>query len=181
MLNVYKFYDNAKDLSLYDKLNNKIDLLKYQYKWDSSMLDELEPILHLIVKIPRLSYHYAVKVLSHRFPEGEPAIMKDPDTAYCYAASIIKGRWKEAEPVIMKDSWSAFRYAEKILANDPNWTSIKGHENGRWPEAEPYIMEDPESTLSYADDVIKGRWPEAEPHIKQSVWWKVYKANFGIE
>ncbi len=107
--------------------------------------------------------------------------MRDPEYGYKYAKNIIKGRFPEAEPYIMKDSWHASRYAIKILANDPEWTSIKGHENGRWPEAEPYIMKDPEDILSYARDVIGGRWIEAEPHIKQSMWWTVYKAKFGIE
>jgi hypothetical protein len=179
MLNVYNYHDNAKDLSLYDKLNNKFDLLIDPSKMNSSM--DLEPILNIIIKKPKMAYFYAVKVLGHRFPEGEPAIMKDPECGYKYARDILKGRWEEAEPVIVKDSWSASQYAEDILSKDPKWTSIKGHENGRWPEAEPYIMKDPGSSYNYAKDVIKGRWREAEPAIMKYSWyWNDYARVFGI-
>jgi hypothetical protein len=186
MLNLYKYHDDAKSLSLYSELKSVLPRLLYPSKWwdENYTREDFKPVEHIIIRNPETSYYYASSVLHSRFPEAEPIIMKSP-IAVDYARYIIKGRWEDAEPYIKKQPEHAYLYARDILATDPDWTKIKGHENGRWPEAEPYIMKSPYHAYWYSIDIIDGRWHEAEPYIKDSTedgnyWWNEYKDYFGI-
>jgi hypothetical protein len=157
MLNIYKYFDEPSSLSLYDKFADGFNILNHQHKWGREIpAEDLEPFTGMI--------------------------RRDPEYAFHYARGVIQGRWPEAEPTIKESPTYACWYAEFILARDPEWTSIPGHENGRWPEAEPYIMKDPYDAYQYARQVIRKRWPEAEPYIKRSPddWWK-YNRIFKVD
>ena len=181
MLNVYKYFDDAKSLPLYKEIGTKAHLLNFRaWRYEKHTKEDFEPIIHIIARVPELSYHYAAEVSHSRFPEAEPVIMKSTSACH-YAMYIIKGRWKEAEPYIMKFPEYAFLYAREILATDQQWTSQPGHENGRWPEAEPYIMKDPFNTYWYSIEIIRGRWPEAEPYImKDPEYGQKYRNRYGF-
>ena len=170
MLNVYKFYDNPKDLPLYDKLNGTIDLLMESTWWNPSMVGQLEPLMSIIIKSPEFAFTYVAFVMEYsRWPEGEPAIMKEARFAYAYARDVIKGRWHKAESIIMKNPMYAWLYARYVI-------------KGRWEEAEPVIMTRAESAYQYAKNILKSRWPEAEPYIQKKLNdWATYKEYFGIK
>ena len=152
MLNIYDYYDDAKSLPMYTEITSRLYLLNRQQSWGRSIpAEDLEPLLGII--------------------------KRSPEYIFYYARNVIGGRWPEVEHTLMLKPKYAFHYAEYILAKDPEWTNMSGHENGRWPEAEPYIMKD-ETAYDYAKYILKRRWPEAEPLIRQSIWWKRYKDNF---
>lgn len=187
MLNIYKYYDDAKSLPMYNELKIALPRLSHPSGWwyENYTKEDFKSVEHIIAKDPKLSYSYVSSVLHSRFPEAEPIIMKSP-IAVDYARHIIKGRWLEAEPYIMKSPEHAYLYARDVLATDQKWMSKPGHENGRWPEAEPYIMKSPYHAYWYSMEIIDGRWPEAEPYIKAgdadgNYWWSEYKDFFGIE
>jgi hypothetical protein len=188
MLNLYKVFDNPTELPLYNELKSALPRLLHPSQWrdENYTREDFKPVEPIIIKNPETSYYYASGVLHSRFPEGEPIIMKSPVIAVDYARFIIAGRWEDAEPYIMKEPEPAYLYARDVLADDPDWTKIKGHENGRWPEAEPVIMKSPYYAYWYSIDVIGGRWTEAEPYIQAGTedgnyWWGEYKDYFGIE
>ena len=141
MLNVYKYYDDAKTLPKYKELNNVLPLLKKRSLWNPENAKKLEPIKHIIMQNQGNAYEYARFVLKERWPEAEPIIMKNPDYAYRYARDVINGRWEEAEPYIMKDPTYAYCYARDVI-------------KGRWEEAEPYIKKDPQYAHWYAKNII---------------------------
>jgi hypothetical protein len=206
MLNLYTKYDNPTELPLYSTLNDAMSLLEGPTWWDTSMVDQLEPLIPIITKIPELSFCYASFVLENkRFPEGESAIIKDRGKAYSYARYVLKGRWKdigkpEVEDMIMQDPLSARLYATDVIKG--RWPEAEpliakysfmaykyAYEiiKGRFPEAESVIMKDPEDAYNYALHILKCRWadigkPEAEEYIKKDKrWWSSYKEDFGIE
>lgn len=182
MLNIYKYYDDAKALPLYSKIVPALAVYKDMNEWNPSMRRVLEPLEHLIAKDPKQAYNYAKHVIKGRWPEAEPFILKDVIASFRYANGVLKCRWPEAEPLIIKDPYLAYEYARDILAKDKEWTSQPGHKNGRWPEAEPEIMKDPQRILLYARYVIKGRWSEAEPIIKaDDYYWERYKKENKVE
>lgn len=182
MLNVYNYYDDAEALPMYKELSPALGLYDNPHAWDTSSRPILKPIEHLIAKQPIYACKYAKDVLQGRFPEGEPIIMKYPNAALSYAKYVIGGRWRDAEPYIAEDIFQAFEYAtdvihgrfkaaepnimtspsqafeyaKEVLAKDPEWCAIPGHENGRWPEAEPEIK-------------------------RRGYIWEKYKQHFGIE
>jgi hypothetical protein len=180
MLNVYDKYERPDELPLYNELNSLMHLLRDSTWWVTSMVDQLEPLIPIIIKSPELSFCYAAFVMDYkRFPAGEPVIMKDPDEAYAYARYVLKGRWKdigkpEVEDVIMQDPHDARLYAQYVI-------------QGRWEDAESVIMTNAESAYHYAKTILKGRWadigkPEAEEYIKKKRSdWAAYKHLFGIE
>ena len=183
MLNIYKYYDEPKSLPLYSyELMYALNLLPLMVQRGDDITEEqLEPVKNIIQRDPELAYTYAKNIIKGEWPEAESTILKEPEYTNNYAIGVRKRRWPEAEPTILQYPTKCVQYAKKILANDPEWTSQKGHENGRWPEAEPTIMKDPYSAYTYAADVIKGRWPEAEDNLKQStLWWDSYKDFFDI-
>ena len=156
LLNVYKYFDEPESLPHYHGIHDKFALINKWHSWgDEISVEELKPLLGII--------------------------KRNPEYAFLYARGVMRSRWIEAEPAIMTHPTYAEWYAEFVLAKDPEWTSIKGHENGRWPEAENYIMKDPYQAYMYAKNVIKDRWIEAEPHIEKSAddWWK-YNQIFKI-
>jgi hypothetical protein len=174
MLNVFKYFEKPDELNRHDLQEHMhlLDLLS-DARLSPEAKSQLEPVLHIIKKSPKLAYYYAKTILDERWPEAEPYIIKDPYWAYVYTYAVINKdhkrenmiRWKEAEPVIMKDAESAGMYAGTILQS-------------RWPEAEPVIMKDPHEASMYAEYVIKGRWEEAEPVIKtDEYYWNEYQ-NF---
>lgn len=130
MLNVYNYYDDYKTLPLYNEIGTQFHLLNpFSWEQDNRTKEDLEPVKHIILRSAQLICYYAVLILHARLPKCEPIIMKTPMFAFVYASAI--------------------------LANDPEWCKIPGHENGRWPEAEPYIM--------------------------NSMYRKIYKKTFGIK
>lgn len=107
MLNVYKYFDDAKSLPHYNALNNKLELLNHVSIWDEYgyTKEDVEPLKSLILKSPRLCYYYAAYILKNKWPEGEPVILEDPKWAFMYARNILKRRWEEAEPIIEYSEW----------------------------------------------------------------------------
>ena len=187
MLNVYKYYDKSRELSLYSELSSAIDQLEVlanidsiegyeddEYEEKIEILrrmtpQSLKPLISIIMRSPIYAYNYAKHMLGEkRWPEGEPAIMKNPQYAYDYAKDVIKGRWPEAEKYIMKGPYWATLYARDIIRN-------------RWKEAESYIMKSPDAAYMYAKDVIKGRWEEAEPVIMRDPSSACYYAMYMIK
>lgn len=190
MLNLYKYYDDAKSLPMYTELNNKIYMLlkPNRTSWGTSIsAEELEPIIQIIKRSPIYAYDYAKNIIKGRWPEGESVIKRRPYEAYQYSLYMLRldphwqyksGRWPDAEPYIMKDSDMANSYAGDILAKEPTWP----HKNGRWPDAEPIIKKNPYAAYDYAMRILKHRWLEAEPTIQQDEWlWGEYKHKLGIE
>lgn len=178
MLNIYKFYDDAISLPLYNELNNKLQILNRlsQYIDGTSDIDDAEeaeqefaynklsPVISIIAKSPKLAAFYATYILKERWPEAEHVIAKNAEGALEYAMQILSARFLEAETYIKRLPSAAKQYAVSILAKDPKWP----HPRGRWPDAEPFIMKDPYFACRYAADVIGDRWPEAEPYIMKS-------------
>ena len=158
MLNIYKYHDDAKSLSLYNEVSSQMKLLdNYGNTWGKTVFAE---DLSLIKNIISGSSYYALQ----------------------YAINITKGRWKEAEPYIMKDPHDAYYYAKTILSKDPEWCKISGHKNGRWPDAEPYIIKEPYFAAEYAKYILNERWSDAESYImKDEEEWEEYKDHFEIE
>jgi hypothetical protein len=115
MLNIYKYYDDAKTLLLYNELGNKIKLVNYPSDWldGNYTKEDFDPIKHIILKKPRLIYYYALDILKSECTEGEPIIIQDPKWAYMYAVRILKRRWPEAEPIIQQSEWR-YRYKDKF-------------------------------------------------------------------
>lgn len=190
MLNLYRYYDNARSLPMYNELNNKLHMLLRSSRNDWGVgitAEDLEPIVQIIKRSPIYAYDYAGKIIKGRWPDGENTIMRSPYDAYKYSLYRLRpdpqwqyksGRWPEAEPFIMKEPDVAANYAMDILANEPTWE----HKNGQWPDAESYIMQDPYAAYQYAMRVLKHRWLEAEPTIQQDEWlWNEYKHKLGIE
>lgn len=150
MLNLYKYYDDAKSLPMYNDMTELFPLLQKWYEWEPTDIEELEPVLHIIARSSKLSFYYACNVIQGRWTGGENAVKRTPEFAYHYAVSI--------------------------LAEDPEWP----HANGRWPEAEPVIMKSGFEACMYAVYILKHRWPEAEPYISKSNWWQEYKDKFKV-
>ena len=118
MLNVFKYFDQPKELNqsdLMDKMYLLYDELYYGLLGPKDK-ERLESLLPLIKKDPRGAGLYAKYILQKRWPEAEPTIMKSPLYAYHYAYWVIKDRWKEAEPYIQKDSdlWDTYKEDFKI-------------------------------------------------------------------
>lgn len=114
MLNVYDYYEEPDNLTLYDPMNKLLSYLDIGYvnKWGISITKEdLDPIVHIIQKNPEDAYQYAIRVLKGRWEEAEPYIMKSPITAFRYAKFVMRERWPEAEPIIKTydDAWMHYR------------------------------------------------------------------------
>jgi hypothetical protein len=62
------------------------------------------------------AYEYAINVLHHRFPDGEPLIAQHPSYAFVYARDIIKGRWPMGEPAMKSNPhwWKLYQDMLKI-------------------------------------------------------------------
>ena len=138
MLNVFKYFNNPKELDRSDLIDHMLLDVLAAGELDSSDKARLEPVLHLIKRNPRMAMWYAAEIINQRWPEVEPIILKEPSQAYWYTRHVIKERWPEAEPVIMKDPLYAYKYARWIIRD-------------RWPEAEPYIKQDGEQWARYAE------------------------------
>jgi hypothetical protein len=122
MINFYLFYNKTG-----------LDKEEYSLLLEQLMCDEytkeLEPIKHIIKRMPEHAYQYTYKIIGARWLDAEPYIMTDPYFALMYALYVIRGRWCEVEPVIIKNPRLAWQYALYILKS-------------RWIVAEPYIKKD---------------------------------------
>jgi hypothetical protein len=146
MLNVFKYIDNPEELSLYNEIGNKLDLMSQTINWGKTIDEiDLKPISHIIMKNANLAVHYAQKIIKGRWLEAEKYIKKDPSSAVYYAINIIGGRFKEAEPYIMKEIMPVCHYITGILSKDPDYP------NGRWPEAESVIKKDADIWSRYKE------------------------------
>ena len=139
MLNVYKYYQDAKSLPLYNEISSQMKLLdNYHNTWGRTVFaEDLSLIKNIISGSPKYALRYAENIIKGRWKEAEPYIMRSP-YAYFYAKYVIKGRWVEAEENIMKDSYFAAEYSKYILKE-------------RWLEAESYIMKDEGEWEEYKD------------------------------
>ena len=110
MLNVYEYFDEPKELSLFDEIGGVIEYLNTPSNWSTLGASGLKPILNAIKKSPDLAYYYAVNVVRGRWEEAEPVIIKDPEWAYRYARDILRARWPEAEPHIKTNDYAKSSY-----------------------------------------------------------------------
>ena len=177
MLNLYKFYGKPKTLPLYIDMGKSLEMIQ-PFKlgqWNESISRaDLDPVLHIIAKIPKLAYYYTMLFVKDRWPEGEKAIAADPEYSFLYTRYVIKGRWKEAEPTILKNTATSIEYINQILNHDPNWP----HPKGEWPEAMQHALKTPWDAYYYAVNALKRVWPEAHSIIKTDIhaWQKYCKA-----
>ncbi len=126
MLNLYKIHNRPEKLDYFDLYASPLDKLKSII---THKVEDFEPIMHIIKKLPREACRHAHWFMPGRWIEAEPHILTSPWHSYYYAKNVIKGRWIEAESNIRTHPGFAFWYANDII-------------KGRWHEAEPYIRKD---------------------------------------
>jgi hypothetical protein len=196
MLNLYDYYEEPDTLPLYDTVFRSLHYIDAVHNWDVSVFKrDLEPILGVIIKKPKLAFYYADTILKARWPECEKYLITSPTWSYQYAKYIIKGRWPEAEPIIATDPGHAVKYATQVIRGrfpEAEPYILKGNTpflvydyakyviNGPWPEGEHIILQDLYTTMMYIIQVLKRRWPEAETHLKGTGYWSDYTDRFDI-
>lgn len=105
MINFYVYHNEVLDKR--EEYEQYFELLHREL-----MYPRLQPIQHIIKKIPYHAVWYAVRVIKGRWIEAEPYIMKHSYYSYAYAKFIIEGRWLEAEDIIKTDDFWWGRYCE---------------------------------------------------------------------
>lgn len=197
MLNLYDYFEEPETLPMYDTVYRSLDYVSAVHQWgDSIFKRDLEPLLGIIRRSPKLAFYYAYSILQARWPEGETTIIKDTTWSYQYARNVMRRRWPEAEPIIAKDPDYAIKYATHLIRGrfpeaEPyilkNNNSVLVYHyakfviNGPWPEGEHIILQDLYTTMQYIIQVLKRRWPEAETHLKNTGYWSDYKDRFDIK
>ena len=89
-MDLYKLHSNPEQLTGHAKKHLIVPELAYKTLKSKKKLspEDKQLALRAIAKDPKWAYHYALRVIEGRFPEGEAAIAKDSRVAYLYAQYV---------------------------------------------------------------------------------------------
>lgn len=153
MLNLYKYYEEPKELLDYGS-NHHFKMALRTFIGRPDDLSEMDRQL----------------LMSHK------DVLKETHSAelLCkFAQFVMQDRWPEAEQIIKEDPHWAAKYVLNVINRDEPKPPI------RWEEAEDSIMKDPWGAYRYATDILRKKWPEAEYWIRKDfVWWNQYQLSF---
>ena len=131
MLNIYKYFDDAKSLPLYTEIGIPFRLLAHIDQCTPVDAEKLEPIKHIIMQNATNAYKYAKNVLQGRWKEAEPYILKNAYTTVRYVQDIIKEPCPEIEHELT-GTYASLYYVNNILGGD--WSDFDGgkHAKNAW-------------------------------------------------
>ena len=139
MLNIYKYYQDAKSLPLYNELGSHLKLLDNSNQWMPEDAKKLEPIKHIIMQNATNAYKYAKNVLHSRWKEAEPYILKNTYTTVRYVQDIIKEPCPEIEHELT-GTYASLYYVNGLMGGD--WSDFDGgkHAKNAWYHQDILIM-----------------------------------------